>query len=74
MNNIEETFEQLFEDHVFLPYNQRILLCKIQRYLRNTIANDDAITDFIFDVFLYVNYAELVKWCQKTNRTIQYLD
>ena len=70
MSNIEETFERLFCDQVFLPFNKQILLYKIERYL----ANDDYSMDFFFDVFLYENYDNLVKWCANTNRTIQYLN
>ena len=68
--SLEETFERLFGDLVYLPYNKRILLLKIERYL----ANEDYSMDFFFDVFLYENYDDLMKWCEKTNRTIQYLD
>lgn len=70
MSNIEEIFEKLFSDQVYLPFNKQILMFKIERYL----ANNDYCTDLFFDVFLFQNYEDLVEWCDKTNRTIQYLN
>ncbi len=72
----EVLFEKLFCNDVFLPFNKRILLLKIQKYLEtfDGKCEEDIRPDLYFDVFIYENYEELVSWCEKTGRTIQYLD
>jgi hypothetical protein len=71
----EVLFEKLFCNDVFLPFNKRILLVKIQKYLETFDGNvEDMRPSMYFDVFIYENYEELVSWCEKTGRTIQYLD
>lgn len=70
MTNHDEIFQRLFGQQVYLPFNKRILLHKIKYYLEN----QDYSADFYFDVFIYENYEELVAWCEKNNKTIQYID
>lgn len=70
MTNNEETFEKLFGQQVYLPFNKNILLHKIRYYLEK----EEYGADFYFDIFIYENYEELVAWCEKNNKTIQYID
>jgi hypothetical protein len=76
MSPNEHIFKRLFGDLVYLPYNKQILFYKIQMNLETYRQHPDVEipNDVYFDVFLYENYDELVDWCQKTNKTIQYIN